>query len=89
MRRDQDGETHSYPSAKGQVTIPRDIREELGLLPNTEVTFDIVDGDARIRKAQHGGKPSRGDRVVARLRSTRPSKKLTTEEIMTLTRGKP
>jgi AbrB family looped-hinge helix DNA binding protein len=31
-------------TTKGQVTIPQEIREELGLLPNTEVTFEIVDG---------------------------------------------
>ena len=29
-------------TTKGQVTIPQEIRDELGLLPNTEVTFDIV-----------------------------------------------
>jgi antitoxin PrlF len=38
-------------TTKGQVTIPQEIRDELGLLPNTEVTFDIVDGEARLRKA--------------------------------------
>ena len=38
-------------TSKGQVTIPQDIREELGLLPNTEVVFDIVDGELRVRKA--------------------------------------
>jgi AbrB family looped-hinge helix DNA binding protein len=36
-------------TAKGQVTIPQEIREELGLLPNTEVTFDIVDGEALLK----------------------------------------
>jgi antitoxin PrlF len=74
-------------TTKGQVTIPQRIRDELGLLPNTEVTFDIVDGEARLRKRR--GKLSRGDGVVARLRSVRPSNKLTTEEIMALMRGKP
>jgi AbrB family looped-hinge helix DNA binding protein len=74
---------------KGQVTIPQQIREELGLLPNTEVTFDIVDGEARLRKApRRGSKLSRGDGVVRRLRSVRPSNKLTTDEIMALMRGK-
>jgi antitoxin PrlF len=76
-------------TTKGQVTIPREIRDELGLLPNTEVTFDIVDGEARLRKAHRSGKLSRGDGVVARLRSVRPSNKLTTDEIMALMRGKP
>ena len=75
-------------TTKGQVTIPQEIRDELGLLPNTEVIFDIVDGEARLRKARRGGKLSRGDGVVARLRSVRPSNKLTTDEIMALMRGK-
>ena len=76
-------------TTKGQVTIPREIREELGLLPNTEVTFDVVDGEARLRKARSGGKRSRGERVVAHLRGVRPSNKLATDEIMALMRGKP
>lgn len=77
-------------TTKGQVTIPQEIREELGLLPNTEVTFDIVDGEARLRKAGRGGKRlSRGDGVLAHLRSVSPANKLTTDEIMALMRGKP
>jgi antitoxin PrlF len=75
-------------TTKGQVTIPQEIREELGLLPNTEVTFDIVDGEARLRKAR-SSKLSRGDGVIKHLRSVRPSNKLTTDEIMALMRGKP
>jgi antitoxin PrlF len=74
-------------TTKGQVTIPQEIREELGLLPNTEVTFQIVDGEARLRKARRG-KLSRGDGVIGHIRSVRPSNKLTTDEIMALMRGK-
>ncbi len=75
-------------TTKGQVTIPQEIREELGLLPNTEVTFDIVDGEARLRKARRDGKLSRGDGVLGHLRSVRPSNRLSTDEIMALMRGK-
>ena len=77
-------------TTKGQVTIPQGIRDELGLLPNTEVTFEVVDGEARIRKAdpRKGKRLSRGDGVVARLRAARTSNKLTTDEIMALMRGK-
>jgi AbrB family looped-hinge helix DNA binding protein len=75
-------------TTKGQVTIPQEIRDELGLLPNTEVTFAVVNGEARIRKAESGKSLSRGDGVVARLRGARPSNKLTTDEIMALMRGK-
>jgi AbrB family looped-hinge helix DNA binding protein len=77
-------------TTKGQVTIPQEIREELGLLPNTEVIFEIVDGEARLRKARRGSrKPSRGDGVIQNLRKVRPTNKLTTDEIMALMRGKP
>ena len=31
-------------TSKGQVTIPRDIREKLGIAPNSEVDF-VEDGD--------------------------------------------
>lgn len=74
-------------TTKGQVTIPQEIREALGLLPNTEVMFDVVDGEARIRKARRG-RLRRGDGVIGRLRSVPPSNKLTTDEIMALMRGK-
>jgi len=77
-------------TTKGQVTIPQEIREELGLLPDTEVTFRVVGGEARIRKAGPGERrASRGARVIARLRSVAPSNAMTTDEIMTLMRGKP
>jgi len=39
-------------TSKGQVTIPQEIRERLGLMPRTEVEFE-VEGDAvRIRPAR-------------------------------------
>jgi antitoxin PrlF len=78
-------------TSKGQVTIPQEIRDELGLLPNTEVAFDVVDGEARLRKAdgRRGKRLSRGDRVVGHLREVRASNKLSTDEIMAMMRGKP
>ena len=71
-------------TTKGQVTIPQEIREALGLLPHTEVEFEI-DGDAvRIRKAR--GTRGRGAAVVARLRGSATGR-LTTDDILKLTRG--
>jgi AbrB family looped-hinge helix DNA binding protein len=70
-------------TSKGQVTIPQEIREQLGLLPQSEVVFE-VDGDSvRIRKAQRSR--ARGDAVLARMRGTATSG-LTTDEILALTR---
>jgi AbrB family looped-hinge helix DNA binding protein len=70
-------------TSKGQVTIPQEIREKLGLLPNTEVDF-VVEGRAvRIVKARTG--QSRGKNVVGRLRG-RATIAMTTDEILALTR---
>ena len=72
-------------TSKGQVTIPMDIRETLGLLPATEVEFEI-DGDAvRIRRAT-SAKRNRGREIVEHLRG-RGTVKMTTDEIMRLMRG--
>jgi AbrB family looped-hinge helix DNA binding protein len=73
-------------TSKGQVTIPAEIRERAGLLPETEVEF-FYDGEVvQLRRATSMRKPSRGERLVARLRGA-GDLKMTTEEIMALTRG--
>jgi AbrB family looped-hinge helix DNA binding protein len=69
-------------TTKGQVTIPLEIRRRLGLLPHSEVDFEIVGNAVRLRKAVPG---RRGARVVARLRG-RGDVKMTTDEILALTR---
>jgi AbrB family looped-hinge helix DNA binding protein len=71
-------------TTKGQVTIPQEIREALGLLPHTEVEFEL-DGDAvRIRKARKS--TARGQALIGRMRGTATGR-LSTDEIMKLTRG--
>lgn len=74
-------------TTKGQVTIPQEIREKAGLLPNTEVEFDFDGRVVRIRKAKSGGRGGRGAALVARMRG-RGDVKLTTDQIMALTRSK-
>jgi len=79
------------PSISRHVHVENnEIRDELGLLPNTEVAFDVVDGEARLRKAdgRRGKRLSRGDRVVGHLREVRASNKLSTDEIMAMMRGR-
>ncbi len=73
-------------TAKGQVTIPQPIRETAGLLPNTEVVFAIEHGKVTISKAR-AGRPTRGKKVVALLREHGGRRRLSTDEIMALTRG--
>ncbi len=76
-------------TSKGQVTIPQRIREEAGLLPHTEVEFELDDrGDIRLRKVRGRRRPAtRGARAVERLRGT-GTVKMTTDEIMALSRGR-
>jgi AbrB family looped-hinge helix DNA binding protein len=70
-------------TSKGQVTIPLELRERLGLLPNTEVEF-ALDGDGvRITKARNSRR--RGDALIARMRG-RATTHLSTDEILSLTR---
>ena len=74
-------------TTKGQVTIPVEIREKLGLLPNTEVEFEVVGKAVRMRKLRRaGGTGRRGKSIVERLRG-RGSVRMTTDEILALTRG--
>jgi antitoxin PrlF len=69
---------------KGQVTIPKELRDALGIGAGTEVTFVRAKDGILIKKA--GGGPTRGDRLAERLRR-RGDVALTTDEIMALTRG--
>jgi AbrB family looped-hinge helix DNA binding protein len=71
-------------TSKGQVTIPVEIRERLGMLPNTEVEFELVGDGVVIRKAN--GTRRRGRSVVARMRG-RATVGLSTDEILAITRG--
>jgi AbrB family looped-hinge helix DNA binding protein len=74
-------------TSKGQVTIPQELREELGLLPHTEVEF-IREGDGvRIVKTKYAKGKTRGDLAIELLRRARPHMIMTTDEVMALTRG--
>jgi AbrB family looped-hinge helix DNA binding protein len=69
---------------KGQVTIPKQLRDELGIDAGTEVEFERRDDTIVVRKAT--SQPTRGERLVERLRG-RGDVDMTTDEIMALTRG--
>lgn len=74
-------------TTKGQVTIPVEIREKLGLLPNTDVEFEVVGKAVRMRKVRRAkGTGRRGKSIVEALRG-RGAVRMTTDEILALTRG--
>ena len=73
-------------TVKGQVTIPIEMREKLGLLPNSEVEFALVGDSVRITKAK--GAKNRGQRLLEAMRKApRPRAGMTTDQLMALTRG--
>jgi AbrB family looped-hinge helix DNA binding protein len=74
-------------TSKGQVTIPQQVRIRLGLLPHTEVEFELAEDHARIRKASRSkGLGARGHSALSAL-SGAADARMSTDEIMALTRG--
>ncbi len=71
-------------TSKGQVTIPAEIREKAGLLPNTEVEFAMERGKVVIKKAAGPGR--RGRKLLAAMKG-KGTVRMTTDQIMALTRG--
>lgn len=69
---------------KGQVTIPKDLRDALGIGAGTEVEFERRKDTIVVRKSDR--RPTRGRQLAERLRG-RGDVKMTTDEIMALTRG--
>ena len=76
-------------TAKGQVTIPQEVRERAGRMPGTDVEFEIEAGAVRLIKTTHdGSRKTRGQKLVDRLRG-RGDFRMTTDEILALMRGPP
>ncbi len=70
-------------TTKGQVTIPQQIREKLGISPSTEI--DFIEEEGRVYLLKKRG----GDIATSKFRKLRgiATVKMTTDEIMELTRG--
>jgi AbrB family looped-hinge helix DNA binding protein len=75
----------SKVTSKGQITIPKYIRDELGLLPGSEVEFIPDDGEVRVRRSVENRQ--RGEEIVRHLQEAGKNYTMTTEEVMRLTRG--
>jgi AbrB family looped-hinge helix DNA binding protein len=72
-------------TSKGQVTIPIEIRERMGLLPHTEVRFEVEGNTVRILRVEKSA-GERGQRLLERMRG-RATSRMSTDEIMALTRS--
>jgi AbrB family looped-hinge helix DNA binding protein len=73
-------------TSKGQVTIPVEIREKAGLLPHTDVEFHY-DGDVVTVTRKAADETSRGRQLISHMTRFRPKLTMSTEQVMTLTRG--
>jgi AbrB family looped-hinge helix DNA binding protein len=72
-------------TSKGQVTVPKKVRDYLGLKPGKPVTFErLKTGEIALKAAKAGTKPQKGR--FAKLRG-RATIRMSTEEILALTRS--
>jgi len=70
-------------TTKGQVTIPQEIREKLGITPAVEI--DFIEKKDKVYLVKRKGKPKKAYKF-SKLRGI-ATVKMTTDEIMALTRG--
>ncbi|HSS49632.1 MAG TPA: AbrB/MazE/SpoVT family DNA-binding domain-containing protein [Thermoanaerobaculia bacterium] len=49
-------------TSKGQITIPSEIREQLGLTPNSEIVLEVEGNTVRIRRAVSKIQPAKPKR---------------------------
>ncbi|HYU70072.1 MAG TPA: AbrB/MazE/SpoVT family DNA-binding domain-containing protein [Burkholderiales bacterium] len=74
-------------TVKGQVTIPKRVREHLGIRPGSGVEFEVgAKGEVLLRKAGRGAERARPRSRFAAVRGA-ATVQLRTEEILALTRG--
>jgi antitoxin PrlF len=69
-------------TSKGQVTIPQNVRKQLGITPGSEVDFQLDEAGARLIRLN----PGDGKALAADMRA-RATVAMSTEQIMALTRG--
>lgn len=71
---------------KGQVTVPKRIRDALGINPGTQVAFEVnKDGEVVLRKARKTHRKVKRDRFEAA--RGRADIKYRTDDLMALLRG--
>ena len=69
---------------KGQITVPKELRDAFGWPPHTELQFQRLADGVKLQRATKG--KGRGDRIVERLRGS-GNRKWSTDRIMSWTRG--
>lgn len=78
-------------TAKGQVTVPAPIREQLGLTPGAEVDVSVEGNSVRLtpRRGRRWRRPSKArvDAMIRQLGQHADRYEFSTDELMRLTRG--
>lgn len=76
-------------TSKGQVTIPKAIRDQAGLEPGTEVEFVVEGNRILVKRREACSASSRIEKFRAHLERYRGTgvSGMTTDEIMEMTRG--
>ena len=69
-------------TTKGQVTIPKRLRDYLGLKPGSIVDFELADNGQVVLKANEEQKKGRFDALLGSAKLG-----MTTDQLMELTRG--
>ena len=75
----------STMTVKGQVTVPKDLRDAFGWKVGDEVAFLREEDGVKIIRAP---RRRRGRAIVERLRLAPWNQKITTDGLMAMTRGK-
>ena len=77
----------STMTSKGQVTVPKRLRDHLGLKPGAKVEFELrAEGEVVVRAARPGRTRRRRRSRFSKLRGTLETG-MTTDELMGLLRG--
>lgn len=78
-------------TVKGQVTLPKKVREATGLRPGDQVEVRALGGSVIVERAPTPDRKreaeARGERAIADLRRRRVKQMSTTDELMRLLRG--
>lgn len=83
-------------TSKGQVTIPKEVRDKMGIVPGSDIRFAEKNGEFVLVKNDVQSTESDGAILVRQLRELGAkarregwSSGLSTDEIMEMTRGQP
>lgn len=74
-------------TSKGQVTIPKQVRDAMGIRPGTRVVFDVNGAGEIVLRKSARGKPRQPDRFERAVGSAEVKLGCSTDEYMAMIRG--